>query len=257
MIFLLLGLSYFHYDVASSQAKPSPEDKRAQFLREAHDNRLKRTKLLEQMNKSQLFGELRTESQAGIAPFNSLAYSETVRRGLVFTVPLASYPRSPDQSLFLGLLALRKISPAEYKKLSADFRVRVLVDALKHAKSFNAWGLPHIGWQEAAKALIEEKDGARAALVALLVKGSPDAPIQGLYSYDAYREYRYRLSDYAWALLNEINGQQEKMAIPTDPAIRDRLIKELAKRNGFPKSDAPKDHLVPTPPHPPGLLRVE
>ena len=36
-----------------------------------------------------------------------------------------------------------------------------------------------------------------------------------------YKRYNYRVSDYAWALLNEIRGQ--KIQIPEDPAARDRM----------------------------------
>jgi hypothetical protein len=248
MFLLLLALSCFHYDYASSQTPPSSEKKRAQFLREAHDNRLNRAKALERMNEDQLAAELRRESLEGSASFNSFAYNVVVlKRGSVFGPTFRSLLTDSDRSSFLLLLALRKISPAEYQKLSADFRVKVLVDALKHAKSFNAWGLPHIAWHEAAQALIDEKDGARAALVALLVvKDSPDAPILGLYSDKARREYHYRLSDYAWALLNEINGQ--RIVLPKDPATRDRFIEDMAKEHGFPKPDAPRDHVAPAPP---------
>lgn len=254
MILLFLGLSSF-YSIASSQTlrplaedKSLAEDKRARFLREANANRLKRTTELAHMDEPRLTAELRRESLEGIAPVNSFAYKEVLRRGSVFASPLAGLLTAPDQSSFLGLLALRRINPTVYRKLSATFRVKVLVDALAHAKSFNAWGLPNLRLNEAAEALIEEKDAARPALVLLLqTTGSRKAPVLGLKSHDVYEKYQYRVSDYAMALLNEINGQRKEL--PVDPILRDRLIDELARRNGLPQAVAPVDHVGPAPPH--------
>lgn len=209
------------------------------------------------MKELPLAAELRRESLDGIAPFNSFAYKEVLKRGSGFASPLALLT-APDQSSFLGLLALRKINPTEYRKLSAAFRVSVLVDALKHAKHFNTWGLPNLHWHEAAEALIEEKDAARPALVPLLqTTGSRKAPVLGLKSNDVYEKYHYRVSDYALALLNEINGQRPEL--PVDPVLRDRLIDELARRNGLPRPVAPVDldHMRPAVPGAPAGLTLE
>jgi hypothetical protein len=249
MILFALGLGLCN-SIALSQPALSPEDKRAQFLREANANRLKRTTALTQMGESHLKEELRRESLEGIAPVNSSAYKEVIRRGPSFAPLLASLLIStpPDQSSLLGLLALRKSNPTVYRNLSPTFRVRVLVDALTHAKSFNAWGLPNLHWHEAAEALIEEKDAARPALVALLQKtDSRDAPVLGLGLDKIHEKYHYRVSDYALALLNEINGQRIKL--DENPAIRNKFINELAEQNGFPKGASPSDHMAPAPPH--------
>jgi hypothetical protein len=149
------------------------------------------------------------------------------------------------------LLALRKINPTEYGKLSPAFRVGVLVDALKHAKTFNAWGLPNSHWHEAAEALIDEKDAARPALVPLLkTTNSRFAPMVGMRSRDVNEKFHYRESDYALALLNEINGEKEQL--PPEPARRNILIDNLAHRNGLPKSGPPVPHQPAThmPVHP-------
>lgn len=246
-------------DVGFSQPQSShKEDERAQFLHEFHDNRLKRKLALGQMGEPHLAAELQRESLEGREPFNSLAYEIIVKKGPTFCVTFRHLLSKPDRSSFLLLLALRKICPTDYQQIPAKVRVNILVDALRHAKSFNAWGLPHIRWHEAAEALIAEKDAARPALVALLkAEGSSDAPVQGLQSYDAYRKYKYRLKDYAWALLNQINDKA--IPIPADPTIRDSLIKELAKRKGFEKNIPPKDLTAPAAPvlKEPGAIVVE
>ena len=42
-----------------------------------------------------------------------------------------------------------------------------------------------------------------------------------------YNRYKYRVCDYAWAMLNEI--RDKKVEIPTDPAERDKLIEMVSK----------------------------
>ena len=247
VLIVILGI---HHSTAFSQPSPSPEEKRSQFIREANDNRLKRIAALTKMGETHLTAELRRESLEGIAPFNSLAYKEVVsrvRRDPSFARLLAnlliSTPTPPDQSSLLGLLALRNGNPTVYRNLAPTFRVGVLIDALTRAKTFNAWGFLNLRWNEAAVALIEEKDAARPALVALLqTTGSPDAPVRGLGLPKNYENYRFRVSDYALALLNEINGT--KVTLPMDLAIRNRLIDKLAKEKGFLKAVAPVN-LVP------------
>jgi len=249
MILLCLELSSFN-SIAFSKTPRSPaEEKRNQFLSEANNNRNTRTRELERMNAPQLAAELTRESLEGIAPFNSFAYKAVVKKPDL-AIPLARLLTAPEQSSFLGLLALREINRTEYQKLSAAFRVSVLVDALKHTKYFNAWGLPNLRWHEAAEALIAEKDAARPALVPLLqTTGSRNAPVLGLKSHDVYEEYQYRVSDYALALLNDIN--RERKILPVERILRDRLINELAMRNGLPKPVVPIDPRV----RPPGLRR--
>jgi hypothetical protein len=92
---------------------------------------------------------------------------------------------------------------------------------------FNTWGLPHIKWEEAAQAIIDEGSAAEKALVPLLTD-KRDAPVWGGEDFAEYQRYRYRVCDYAWAMLNEIRGQ--KIPIPQDPAERDRLEQRQGRR---------------------------
>ena len=230
------------WSISEIQAQPTnPEEKRTLFLREAEANRRANTQALRSMGAPQLAAELRRESLEDKEPFNSMSYKELIRRGLplVSNTPFRqTFLTSPDRSSFLALLALREISPSQYASLPSDFRVAVLVDALAKAKSFNAWGLPHIRWQKAAEALIAEGKAARPALLTLLDStptGKRDAPVFGLKSYDDYTKYHYRVRDYAWALLSDINGEHPT-TIPKEVNNRDQLIGDLELRNGLPSN---------------------
>jgi hypothetical protein len=195
-------------------------DKRTAVLEEAQKKREARTKELKAMDVPRLADELAKESETGIEFFNSLAFAEMVTRGESAAGALAPRITKPDRSSLFGLLALRKIGPANYKQLSAELRASVLVDALKTSKNFNTWGLPHLYWTDAAKAIVEEGMAADKPLMALL-SDKRDAPSWGYEQYAEYQRYKYRVCDYAWALLNEIHGQ--KVTIPEDPGARDRL----------------------------------
>lgn len=206
--------------------KPELVNKRTAMLEDAQKKREALIQELKAMDVPRLAQELEKESQTAIEPFNSLAFAEMVGRGEGAATGLAPLITKPDRSSFLGLLALRKIGPGQYKELKPDLRVNVLVDALKNSKYFNTWGLPHISWTDSAKAIIEEKTAAEKPLTELL-SDKRDAPSWGYEQYAEYQRYKYRVCDYAWALLNEIRGQ--KIEIPEDPAARDRLQASSAR----------------------------
>ncbi|HVS81977.1 MAG TPA: hypothetical protein VHE60_09605 [Pyrinomonadaceae bacterium] len=195
-------------------------DKRTAVLQEAEKKRQARTQELKSMDVPRLARELETDSQKGVEPFNSLAFAEMVARGKDAAGTLAPLITKADRSSLFGLLALRKIGPEQFGQLKPDLRVNILVDALRTSKYFNTWGLPHLSWEEAAKAIIAEGQAAERPLTALLSDKRP-APVWGSEGYAEYQRYQYRVCDYAWALLNEIHGQ--KVPIPEDPAARDRL----------------------------------
>ena len=201
-------------------------NKRNAVMEDAQKTREARTQELKGMDVTRLAQELANESQTGIEPFNSLAFAEMVRRGADAAGTLASQITKPDRSSFFGLLALKKIGPTQYKQLKPDLRVSILIDALKNSKYFNTWGMPHLSWTDNAKAIIEEGKAAEAPLTALL-EDKRDAPSWGYEQYTEYQRYKYRVCDYAWALLNELRGQ--KTQIPEDPASRDRLEANAAK----------------------------
>lgn len=195
-------------------------EKRNAVMEESQKKRDTRVQELKAMDVPRLAQELANESQTAIEPFNSLAFAEMLRRGDTAAGPLAALITKPDRSSFFGLLALRKIGPAQYKQLNPELRVGALVDALKNSKYFNTWGMPHLSWNDGAKAIIEEGTAADKPLRELL-SDKRDAPSWGYEHYAEYQRYKYRVCDYAWALLNEIHGQ--KIQIPEDPAARDRL----------------------------------
>jgi hypothetical protein len=198
---------------------------RTPVLEQATQKRESRMRELKAMDVPRLARELETESQKGGEPFNSLAYSEAVSRGEGLAAGLVPLMTKPDRSSLFGLLALHKVSPNAYRQVNQELRVNALIDALKTSKYFNTWGLPHLHWEDAAKTLIEEGRAAEKGLTALL-SDKRDAPVWGGEDFAEYQRYKYRVCDYAWAMLNEIRGQ--KVEIPTDPAARDRLQQAAA-----------------------------
>ena len=201
---------------------------------------------------SDLISELMDDSKSGVEPFNSSAYRSiqdkpqekgknvALSKELVisFSQPL------PDRRSFLGLLALRKINESAYRGLTPQFRVRVLTDALAQSRRFNAWGLPHLYWQEASIALIGEGEAAVPSLITLLDNTRP-APVGGSEVFLEFQRYQYRVCDYALGLISEINSKNSgtpvleiNKNIPVDPKERDQLIKQLQRK--FQPSDDKK-----------------
>jgi hypothetical protein len=205
---------------ANNLEKPEIVDKRTAVLTEAQTKREARIKELKAMDVPRLAHELELESQTRLEPFNSLTYAEMVARGKEAAGALAPLITKADRSSLFGLLALREIGPEQYRQLKPELRVSILVDALKTSEYFNTWGFPHLRWTDAAKAIIAEGQAAQGPLAALLGDKRP-APTWGGEEYAEYQRYKYRVCDYAWALLNEITGR--KVQIPEDPAARDRL----------------------------------
>lgn len=205
---------------ANRTEKPEIVDKRTAVLQDAQKKREARTQELKGMDVSRLAQELEKESQTRTEYFNSMAYKEMIARGRDAAGPLATLITKPDRSSSLGLLALSQIGPEQYRQLKPELRVAILVDALKTSEYFNTWGLPHLRWTDAAKAIIAEGEAATKPLTALL-SDKREAPTWGSEEHAEFKKYKYRVCDYAWALLNEIGGR--KVTIPEDPAARDRL----------------------------------
>src|SRR5215207_4922339 len=162
---------------------------------------------LKAMTKENLFSQLALESEKGVEPFNSLAYKEAVSRGrdqATWTVPQI---KSPDKSSLLALLAVRFIDTGLYRQINPGVRIASLTDALQHSKLYNVFGLPHVQWEEAAKAIISENGAIRASLISLLRDTTAD-PVWGSEDYREYLRYQYRVCDYAFALLREIDQQK-------------------------------------------------
>jgi hypothetical protein len=175
---------------------------------------------------AQLAEQLAIDSQRGREPFNSMAFAEAVSRSGEEAKILAQSLRAPDRSSLLGLLALQRISPEAYRDKGAAFRIAVLVDTLKNGRYFNTFGLPHVHWEEAARAIVAEGEPAVAALRPLLADERP-APVWGSEDYSEYRRFDYRVQDYALALILAIHGQA--MPATPDRAERLRMIRALPR----------------------------
>jgi len=200
--------------------KPEIVNQRNGVLEQAQQKRDAHIQQLKAMDVPHLAQQLSVESQKGREPFNSATFTEMVSRGRDGATALAPLIMQPDRSSLLSLLALRKMSPEQYKQLKPELRVSILTNSLKTQQYFNTFGTPNDHWEDAAKAIIEEGRAAEKPLFAML-NDHRDAPVWGSELFMEYKRYKYRVSDYAWALLNEIRGQ--KIQIPEDPAARDRL----------------------------------
>jgi hypothetical protein len=200
-----------------------PQTKQLEELQVKRENRLKQ---LKEMDINLLAQELSIESERGMEPFNATSFAEMVSRSENDAAVLGKLLTESNRKSLLGVLALRKMNPAAYSSLKSEFKVGVLVDALKTSKYFNTWGLPHLYWEDAAKAIIEEGKTAKKPLIALL-NDTRDAPMWGSDEVLEYKAYKYRVCDYAWALLNAINGT--KAEIPADIGARDKLIAAIKR----------------------------
>jgi hypothetical protein len=195
-------------------------------LQEAAERRAARAKSLQGMSGTDLVADLARESSRGVESFNSTAYREAARRGRKIAPDLLSALSRLDSGQLLPLLALREVSAADYARVPSGARASILVGTLQHARFFNAWGIPHLFWEDAAKATIEMGAAADSALVGLLRDERP-APVWGSESAGEASRYRYRVKDYAWAMLLAI--RKRPSAIPESPAERDRLIQSMSR----------------------------
>jgi hypothetical protein len=169
----------------------------------------------------ELVRRLEADSARDVEPFNSLAYREAITRGATVGKELSTSLKAPNRTSFFTLMAVRKLNREAYGSVDAKLKAAILVDALRASKHFNTWGLPHLYWEDSAKAIVELGQTAAEPLKSLLQDKRP-APVWGSEEVMEYQKYQYRVSDYAWALLMQIEGK--KVEIPTDPAQRDRLI---------------------------------
>jgi hypothetical protein len=213
--------------VAPACRRPNPagerpeQDEREKQVAAFAAKRAAHAKELAAMEVPRLAADLREESLRGLEPFNSMAYQEMVARGPKAAAALRAELHEPARASFLGLLALRAMDSTQYAGLPPTFRVDVLLDALRTSRLFNAWGMPHTGWEDAARAIIAEGRVAEPGLTRLL-DDRRRAPMWGSEDAAESERYGYRVRDYAWALLRAIHG--ETGPIPVDSAGRDSLI---------------------------------
>jgi len=208
---------------ASQQAQSPQEKQQRAQLDDLTRRREVRESTFSRMNTQQLAQELTADSKRGVEPFNSLPFRLVVARGPVAAADLRASLTAPDRTSFLALLALRQVDTARYRDMMPAFRIGVLVNALDSARTFNAWGLPHLYWEAAGRALIAEGRAGAQALRPLLKDCRP-APMWGSEEVLESQRYEYRLCDYAWALTLAARG--EKVTVPLTPQARDRLIQQ-------------------------------
>lgn len=219
--------SIFMGCVKKEEIKDPEIKKQMKLIDEMKIKRENRTRELKEMDGSKLVQDLSNESQRGLEPFNSMAYKEAVSRGSKVVPELSSALKLTEKPFLLGLLALRTINPDEYKKLEPGFRIKPLIDALESAKFFNAFGVPHLYWEEAAKAIIEEGEGAKEYLVPLL-KNTRMAPVWGSEGTITNKIYQYRVCDYAWKMLLDID--KKEVEVSQDASVRDSLFSEYTEK---------------------------
>ncbi len=221
----LLSLSCSKKAAPGVQASPPAEMKpQLEKLQAAEDKRRTVQAEYQGMPVGELAKHLEADSNKDIEPFNSLAFREISKRGAGAARELAALIKTPNRSSFLALMAVRKANRDEYAKIAEKVRIPILIDALDNSKYFNTWGLPHLYWEDAAKAIIESGKPALPGLAKLLTN-KHDAPVWGSEEVAEYKKYNYRVCDYALALSLEI--LQKKQEIPVKPADRDRLIASL------------------------------
>jgi hypothetical protein len=192
--------------------------KAAEEKRKANEAQLKNMKI------DELAKKMEEDAARDVEPFNSPAFREVVSRKAEAGRELAPLVKNPNRSSFLALMALYKVSKDDYAKIAEETRVAILIDALGTSKYFNSWGMPHLYWEDAAKAIIESGHAALPGLRKLLSE-KRDAPVWGSEEAGEYQKYKYRLCDYALGMILEIQGKKQEM--PVTPEERDRLIASL------------------------------
>lgn len=180
------------------------------------------------MDNTALLGKLLEQSKAQTEPFNSPAFRELKGRTDVDPKALTTMVnQNANADGLLPLLLLRRLDNKSYLAVSAETRAKILTTALQGSKYFNAWGLPNFYFEEASHAMVEAGKAAEPALKRMLSDTRP-APVFGSQEYMIYKQYNFRVCDYALWLLDQIDNKTG-IRLPVSPAERDTMIKETAK----------------------------
>lgn len=192
------------------------------------ENRRKRERELDEMMLPQLAEAVASDSAQHVEPFNSAAVRELKGRGPEVAQALAATLREPDARSLLGLLTLLEIDPTAYRALDPDFRYRVLTEGLRTATFFNAWGVPHLFLdQPAGRAIVCEEPGIEKYLYTLLNDDRPAEIWGGSELAQDAADYKYRVMDYAWALI--LANRDQPLPDVADPGTRGNAIAKLSK----------------------------
>jgi len=197
-------------------------DKHVRQMEELDAKRQATLAKLGSMDLPALVSLLEEDAQKMVEPFNSPAYREITKQRRDQHEALLEQIKERKVVSYLPLLALRAIDPRGYASLDGSLKVEALLGAFGRSESYNMWGLPHLYWEDAAKAMMELGEVAVPGLTSYLQDRSP-APVWGSEETAEYEAYQYRRCDYALAMLMEMRGENVK-ALPQDPKKRDALI---------------------------------
>ena len=175
---------------------------------------------------AELLDELGKAAALGREPFNAPAYREILKRKDV-AAPLFKSIVDSSQREYFKLMALKRLDASLYAKIPARQGAAILTDALAKSETFNAWGIPNHYWESSARAITDYRAEAVPYLEKLLDDKRP-APVWGSEEAMIYEQYKFRVCDYALALLNEI-GPRQKIQLPMAPEARDVLIGSYRK----------------------------
>jgi hypothetical protein len=181
------------------------------------------------MDNPALLAKLMEQSEAQREPFNSPAYRELKGRTDVDSKSLVALVKENGNARgLLPLLLLRELDNKSYLQVPVELRAKILTDSLQGSKYFNVWGLPNFYLEDASHAMIEVGKSATPALKRMLSDCRP-APVFGSQEYMVYKQYNYRLCDYALFFLEKI-GDNANFRMPVSVADRDSVIKQIAAK---------------------------
>ena len=171
------------------------------------------------------------DSRHGRGRTESPAFTAAIRRGRVLVPALRQAIDAPTYDQNLILEALRFLDPSAARTVDVRLRARIYVDGLRHAQSFDDWGMPGAP-AESATALLECGRDAMAALWPLLDDERPALQGESKAS-TASKAGAHRVCDYALALLSALNGKPfAYIDMPADKHERDRMIARLKNTAG-------------------------
>ncbi len=175
----------------------------------------------------QLEVKLQADSQAETPPWASEAVAYVPQCGEAAVPWLLQRVANANQESFLALEALRINFREVWLTLSAQERAAIYAKHLATARWFNVWGQPGQPPSETGQALIDLGASALPVLSPLLASQRP-APSFGSEEATLSQLLAYRVCDYAWFFISQIEGQH--LMFPEHPAERDRAIQQMKQR---------------------------
>ena len=176
--------------------------------------------------KSQLVRDLIADALVPRGRADSQVFQQALSHGPAVVPDLVVAITAPTYDYYLILEAVRTLDRAAYEAIPVDVRIGIYVDALRHARWLNDWGLPGFAEGEARRALVQLGPPVVAALMSLLDDQRP-ALVLGSQETTLGREYGNRICDYALVLIGAI--RQQELTYPRDVAERDGMITEIRK----------------------------